>query len=295
MNEAQICCAMGRSSEVSRTKRLFRSLVVGCSVAATMLLGSHANAQVSKLDAVLAKGKVVVGVSSESPPFGFVDEKGVLVGFDIDMAKLIAKSLFGDEKPERIEFVKQSSAARWENVNSGKVDFGIHVATVLPDRVARVAFTEGYIDSGIVVIVKKDSPIKTFADLDNTKYSTAILSTPVQAARAKQFFPKAKAVVLDSTGAQFTAVKSNRVDAAQLDEPVALWYVKQNPDVRILDQRMSAATNNSIFMKPGDFGWWLALNTYVSEMRGGSLYPEYSAIYQKWFGKNPPNAKYYVK
>ncbi len=295
MNETQICCGMGRVAEKSRSRRLFRCLTAGLSIAAAALLTSPAHAQGSKLDAVLSKGKVVVGVSSESPPFGFVDEKGALTGFDIDVAKLIAKSLFGDEKPERIEFVKQNSAARWENVNSGKVDFGIHVATILPDRVARVAFTEGYIDSGIVVIVKKDSPIKTFADLDNAKYSTAILSTPVQAARAKQFFPKAKPVVLDSTGAQFTAVKSNRVDAAQLDEPVALWYVKQNPDVRILDQRMSAATNNSIFMKPGDFAWWLALNTYVSEMRGGSLYPEYAAIYQKWFGKNPANAKYYAK
>lgn len=272
-------------------------LLIGVCIlmAMLMLVTAPARAQASKLDTVLSKGKVVVGVSSESPPFGFVDEKGALVGFDVDMAKLIAKSLFGDENQNRIEFVKQSSAARWENVNSGKVDFGIHVATVLPDRVARVAFTEGYIDSGIVVVVRKDSPIKTFADLDNAKYSTAILSTPVQAARAKQFFPKAKAVVLDSTGAQFTAVKANRVDAAQLDEPVALWYVKQNPDVRILDQRMSAATNNAIFIKPGDFAWWLALNTYVTEMRGGSLYPEYAAIYQKWFGRNPPNAKYYVK
>lgn len=295
MNESKICCGMDQVAEAGRAKRLFRCLTVGFSIAAAVLLASPAHAQSSKLDAVLSKGKVVVGVSSESPPFGFVDEKGALTGFDIDVAKLIAKSLFGDDKPERIEFVKQSSAARWENVNSGKVDFGIHVATILPDRVARVAFTEGYIDSGIVVIVKKDSPIKTFADLDNAKYSTAILSTPVQAARAKQFFPKAKPVVLDSTGAQFTGVKSNRVDAAQLDEPVALWYVKQNPDVRILDQRMSAATNNAIFMKPGDFAWWLALNTYVSEMRGGSLYPEYAAIYQKWFGRNPPSAKYYAK
>ncbi|GAB7542764.1 transporter substrate-binding domain-containing protein [Cupriavidus sp. 8B] len=275
---------------------VLKLIAVAIVCAFTALLSPRwAHAQSSKLDAVLSKGKVVVGVSSESPPFGFVDEKGALTGFDIDIAKLIAKSLFGDDNPNRIEFVKQSSAARWENVNSGKVDFGIHVATILPDRVARVAFTQGYIDSGIVVVVKKDSPIKTFADLDNPKYSTAILSTPVQAARAKQFFPKAKAVVLDSTGAQFTAVKANRVDAAQLDEPVALWYVKQNPDVRLLTQKMTAATNNAVFMKPGDFAWWLALDTYVGEMRGGSLYPEYTAIYEKWFGKAPPNAKYYVK
>lgn len=249
----------------------------------------------SKLDEVLAKGKVVVGVTSESPPFGFVDEKGELVGFDIDIAKLIAKSLFGSADPKHIEFVKQSSAARWENVNSGKVDFGIHVATILPDRVARVAFTQGYIDSSIVVIVKADSKFKTFEDLNKSDVATAILSTPIQAARAKQFFPKAKVTTLDSIGAQFTAVKGGRADAAQLDEPVALWYVQNNKDIRILEQKMSALVNNAVYMKQGDFKWWLALDTYVGEMRSGSLFNDYVAIYEKWFGTKPLNSKYYAK
>lgn len=274
--------------------RKFLSLLTTCLTA--LVLATPASAQEkSKLDEVLARGKVIVGVSSESPPFGFVDEKGELAGFDIDLARMIAKGLFGSDDPSKIEFVKQSSAARWENVNSGKVDFGIHVATILPDRIARVAFTRGYIDSGIVVIVKKDSKFKTFADLDNDKFTTAILSTPVQAERAKQFFPKAKSVTLDSIGAQFTAVKTGRVDAAQLDEPVALWYADKNKDVRILEQHMTAVTNNGIYMKQGDFKWWLALDTYVGEMRGGSMFKDYSEVYTKWFGKAPLNAKYYAK
>jgi polar amino acid transport system substrate-binding protein len=274
--------------------RKLLSLLTTCLTALVLATTAHAEEK-SKLDEVLARGKVIVGVSSESPPFGFVDEKGELAGFDIDIARMIAKGLFGSDDPSKIEFVKQSSAARWENVNSGKVDFGIHVATVLPDRIARVAFTRGYIDSSIVVIVKKDSKFKTFADLNNDKLTTAILSTPVQAERAKQFFPKAKSVTLDSIGAQFTAVKTGRVDAAQLDEPVALWYADKNKDVRILEQRMTAVTNNAIYMKQGDFKWWLALDTYVSEMRGGSMFKDYSEAYAKWFGKAPLNTKYYAK
>ncbi|AVO42380.1 transporter substrate-binding domain-containing protein [Simplicispira suum] len=266
-----------------------------CAVAAGLLMSQAAVAQEkSKLDEVLARGKVIVGVSSESPPFGFINEKGDHVGFDIDVAKLIAKGLFGSDDPKHIEFVKQSSAARWENVNSGKVDFGIHVATVLPDRVARVAFTRGYIDSSIVVIVKADSKFKKFSDLNTEKVTTAILSTPVQADRANQFFPKAKTTTLDSIGAQFTAVKGGRVDAAQLDEPVALWYASQNKDVRVLEERMTAVTNNAIYMKQGDFKWWLALDTYVNEMRAGSMFNDYAASYKTWFGKAPLNAKYYV-
>ncbi len=270
-------------------------VLLGLFLASLFITSTSLAQEKSKLDEVLARGKVIVGVSSESPPFGFVDEKGDLTGFDIDVAKIIAKGLFGSDDPKHIEFVKQSSAARWENVNSGKVDFGIHVATILPDRIPRVAFTRGYIDSSIVVIVKANSPFKTFADLNKSEVTTAILSTPVQAARAKQFFPKAKTTTLDSIGAQFTAVKSGRVDAAQLDEPVALWYAAKNKDVRVLDERMTDVTNNAIYLKQGDFKWWLALDTYVSEMRAGSLFHEYSAAYTKWFGKAPMNAKYYVK
>jgi polar amino acid transport system substrate-binding protein len=250
----------------------------------------------SRLDEVVQRGKVIVGVTSEAPPFGFIDEKGELVGFDIDIARLIAKYLFNnDTSPNRIEFVRQGFAARWPNVESGKVDFGIQVTTILPDRVLRVAFTRGYIDSGIVMVVRKDSPFQKLADLNDEKYTTAVLTNPQQAERAKLHFPKAKMLVFDSIAAEFTALKGNRADGAQLDTPVARWYVKQNPDTRILDQALMPPTNNAVFLKMGDFKWWLVLDTLVGEMTGGSLFPEYSAIYEKWFGVKPVHAKYYVK
>ena len=265
-------------------------------VAALLLTGSAQAQEKSKLDEVLQRGKVIVGVTSEAPPFGFVDEKGELVGFDIDIARLLAKYLFAkDESPKRIEFLKQGFAARWPNVESGAVDFGIQVTTILPDRVLRVGFTRPYIDSGIVMIVKKDSSFKTLKDLDDPKYTTAVLTNPQQAERAKQFFPKAKVLVFDSVAAEFTALKTNRADAAQLDTPVAQWYVKQNPEFRILEQALMPPTNNAIFLKLGDFKWWQVLDTLVGEMTGGSLYPEYSAIYEKWFGTKPLHSKYYVK
>ena len=265
-------------------------------VAALLLTGSAQAQEKSKLDEVLQRGKVIVGVTSEAPPFGFVDEKGELVGFDIDIARLLAKYLFAkEETPKRIEFLKQGFAARWPNVESGAVDFGIQVTTILPDRVLRVGFTRPYIDSGIVMIVKKDSSFKTLKDLDDPKYTTAVLTNPQQAERAKQFFPKAKVLVFDSVAAEFTALKTNRADAAQLDTPVAQWYVKQNPEFRILEQALMPPTNNAIFLKLGDFKWWQVLDTLVGEMTGGSLFPEYSAIYEKWFGTKPLHSKYYVK
>ncbi|MFI4986680.1 MAG: transporter substrate-binding domain-containing protein [Alphaproteobacteria bacterium] len=246
----------------------------------------------SKLDEVMARGKLIVGVTSEAPPFGFVDEKGELVGFDIDIARLIAKATFGDAN--KIDLVRQGFAARWPNVENGTTDFGIQVTTIYADRAQRVAFTRPYIDSGIVVVVKADSAIRKIADLNNAKYTVAHLTAPVQEERGKRLYPQAKFVTYDSIAAQFNAVKLGRADAAQLDAPVAWWYAKDNPDVRILDEWLTDVTSNAVFLRQGDFKWWLYLDTVVAEITGGSLFSQYSAIFQKWFGHPPPHAKYYL-
>lgn len=247
----------------------------------------------SRLDEILARGSLIVGTSSEAPPFGYIDEKGELVGFDVDIARLLAKSIVGDAS--KIEFVRQSHAARWPNVESGKVDFGLQVATIYPDRAVRVAFTRGYIDSGVTLLVKKTSPIRKTTDANSEKISVGHTGSPASRDRSKRYFPKAKEVALDSTSAVFSAIKVGRIDAGQFDVPVARHLASKNPDVRVIEDWMTEPTNNGIFMRPGDFKLWLLLDTLVAEMRGGSLHAEYKAIYEKWFGVSPPHDKYYVK
>ena len=243
----------------------------------------------SKLDEVRARGKVIVGVTSEAPPFGFIDEKGELVGFDIDVAKLIAKGIFGDDT--KIELMKQGFAARWPNTQNGTIDFGIMVTTIYPDRVLQVAFTRPYIDSGIVLVVRKDSPVKTIADLNKAEHTVAHLTAPVQEERGKRLYPNAKFLTFDAISAQFNAVKLGRATACQLDAPVALYYLKDNPEFRMLDEWLTDVTGNGVFLRHDDFKWWLFLDTMVAEMLGGSRFSDYKAIHKKWFGVEPKRAR----
>lgn len=262
--------------------------------ATAFLLTPAVNAdETSKLDEVLEKGHVVIGTSSEAPPFGFVDENGDLVGFDIDIGRLIARQIFGEDG--RAEFLKQGFAARWANAESGKIDFGIQVTTIHSQRPTKVAFTRAYVDSGIVLISKKDSGINRIADANSDSMTVANLTVPVQEQRWKQLFPKAKVLTFDSTAAQFTAVKTGRANAAQLDIAQALYYVRTHPEMTITEDWITPPTNNAIFLRKGDFEWWLYLDTIVSEMRSGYLYTEYAEIYEKWFGRRPAHAKHYVE
>ncbi|MEA2772198.1 MAG: polar amino acid transport system substrate-binding protein, partial [Acetobacteraceae bacterium] len=79
--------------------RLLQSLFV-----TVLVLGAiaSAKAQDSVLDTVLKRDKIIVATYSTSPPLAYVDDKGDLVGFEIDMAHEIAKDLLGD--PNKVEF-----------------------------------------------------------------------------------------------------------------------------------------------------------------------------------------------
>jgi polar amino acid transport system substrate-binding protein len=273
---------------------LARQVVAVLVLAALSLVALAAGAEEkSRLDVVVERGKLIVVTLTTVPPFAFNDDKGQLVGFDIDIARLVAVALFKD--PNKVEFVSVTAEGRWPAIESGRADMGVGGTTTYPDRALRVAFTRPFIDSGISVLVSKKSGIKTVQELNQDRFTVANLNNPQMGDRAKRFFPKAKVLTFDTPSAQFLAVKSGRANALQIDTPSAEYWAAQNKDeLEVLPGLLGASQNNGIFLKPGDFKWWLWLDTAVTEMRTGSWYPQYSEIYQKWFGKNPPAQKFYL-
>jgi polar amino acid transport system substrate-binding protein len=255
------------------------------------IAAAQAPGATSRLDEIVKRDKLIVATFSTAPPFCYTDEAGKLVGFDIDIAKFIAKSLLGDDK--KIEFVTVTSEGRWPAVNSGRADIGIATTTVYPDRALRVAFTRPYIDSGISILVRDDTNVTNLAGLNNAKFTLANLSNPQMADRAKRFLPNVKLLTFDTPAALFTAVKSGQAQAMQMDTPVVNWYAANNKDMKVLPENLAVVQGNAIFMKPGDFTLWLWMDTLVQEMTAGSRYTEYTEIYKKWFGTNPPPQRFY--
>jgi polar amino acid transport system substrate-binding protein len=255
------------------------------------VMGSHAQ---SRLDEIIKRGSLIVGTGSDMPPFGFIDEKGELAGLDIDIGKLLARTMFGDET--KVQFVKQSLGARWENIDNGAVDLGIQGSTIHSQRPLRVAFTRGYIDNEVILIVRKDTKINKAEDLNSEKITIANVNVPNMIEIAKSQWPKAKVNILNGVADQFTAVKVGRAQAALGDLPAMMYYARKSPELKVLrGWHKEGVSNNAIFMKMNDFKLWLAIDTYVSEMLGGFLYDDYSKIYKKWTGADLPHAKYYYQ
>jgi polar amino acid transport system substrate-binding protein len=251
-------------------------LLLPCLAAlAAYAMAGAAWAQESQLDVVLKRDKLIVGTYSTSPPLAYVDDDGKLVGFEIDMAHAIAKDLLGD--PNKVEFVVVQSDGRFPAALSGKIDFGMCSTTITGDRAVRIAFTRPYIDTGGSIIARKDAGIKSIQELNDPKFTYAILNVPPAIARAKEVLPNVKQLLLDSPSALFLAVKTGRATAFAIDKPIADYYEFENKDLMRLDTAgtpFAYVSNDSIFMKPGDFKWWLFLDTWVGELRSGSRYDQ---------------------
>ena len=272
--------------------RKFLGLVAAGIVAVAGIIAAGPVAAQSRLDEIVKRDKLIVATFGTAPPFCYTDDTGKLIGFDIDISRLIAKALLGDEN--KVEFVVVTSEGRWPAVNSGRADIGLASTTVYPDRALRVAFTRPYIDSGISILVRQDAKVNSLKDLNNAKFTLANLSNPQMAERAKRFVPNTKTLTFDTPAALFTAVKSGQAQAMQMDTPVVNWYAANNKELKVLPEPLGVIQGNAIFMKPGDFTLWLWADTVVHEMTAGSRYAEYSEIYRKWFGREPPPQRSYI-
>ena len=107
---------------------------------------------------MLARGKLIVGTGNTNPPWHFLDETGNIAGYDVDIAKIVAKGLFDD--PEKIEFVTQASDARMPNIVTDKVDITCQFMTVTAARAQQVNFTIPYYREGVGLLLTQGRQVQ---------------------------------------------------------------------------------------------------------------------------------------
>jgi polar amino acid transport system substrate-binding protein len=248
-------------------------------------------AHADKLADVLKRGYLIVGTTSSTPPFGFKDEKGELTGFDVDMSRLIAKALFGDAT--KIKFELLSNEARWPALQNDQVDMVAQFATITPSRLVRVGFTPRYFDTGMTVVVQKNSKIKTLADLNDPAVTLASLTVPEQIDLVKGMAPKATLASFSSVDQQSLALRSGRVQAFLVDLPIGIYYAANDPDIRVIPELYGGFQNYGIAYKLGELNWKQFLDGFVTDLTTGYSYIQYTALYKKYFKVSPPPQRDY--
>ncbi len=190
----------------------------------------------STLNKIIKNDTIKVGVKTDAKPFGFISEStGKNEGFDVDIARYIARDILGSDK--NIEFISVNPNTRIEAVTSEKVDMVIATMSITPQRQYFVDFSIPYYVAGQTALVKKNSNIKTFYDLKN-KISIVVLGTNAEQ-NLRRIVPTAKVIGYKTYEDAFKALKENRGQALITDDSILSDYVFQNPDYIILKNKIS--------------------------------------------------------
>lgn len=109
---------------------------------------------------IKARGKVVIGIQGDNPPWGFVNTSGKQEGLDADIGELYGKYL-----GVPVEFVPLEVANRIPALTAGRVDLLFATMAMFPDRAKAVQFSKPYVANTILLIAPKAMEIKTNADM----------------------------------------------------------------------------------------------------------------------------------
>ncbi|MED4599384.1 transporter substrate-binding domain-containing protein [Paenibacillus validus] len=227
------------------------------------------------------RDKFVVGVKYDLNLFGLKDPgTGKVEGFDIDIAKAIAKKVLGDEN--KIELKEVTSKTRIPMLRNGEIDAIIATMTVTEERKQEVDFSDIYFMAGQSFLVKKDSPINGIADIKKgTKVVTAKGSTSAVNVRAKA--PDATVLEFENYAEAFTALKAGQGDALTTDNALLYGMAKQDPNYRVTEGAFTEEPYG-IAIKKGDQEFVTLVNDTLKELKNNG---EYDKIYEKWIGSKP--------
>ena len=127
-------------------------LVILVLISCVFLCGCNKKSEKSTMEEIKDRGYIIVGTKFDTKPFGYI-ENGDLQGFDVDIARKIAKGIFDDES--KVEFIEVTSENRISQLMSSDIDMIIATMTDNPDRREIVDFSYPYYVSGQAVLCKK--------------------------------------------------------------------------------------------------------------------------------------------
>jgi len=169
------------------------------------------------LQKIIDAGKIVLGLDVGFEPMGYYDDKGEIVGFDIDVAKEVAKRLGVELVLQPIDW-----SAKEMELSSGKIDMIWNGMSVTDDRVANMNVSKPYLANRMIIIVAEGSGIATKADLAGKKVAVQAGSSALDAINAE---PEVAASFAEmpkyaDNHSALLDLKAGRVDALVVDEVV---------------------------------------------------------------------------
>ncbi|MQB07694.1 glutamine ABC transporter substrate-binding protein GlnH [Agrobacterium tumefaciens] len=219
---------------------------------------------------------LVVATDTAFVPFEF-KQGDKYVGFDIDLWDAVAKDIGVTYTLQPMDFNGIIPA-----LQTKQVDVGLAGITIKDERKKVIDFSDGYYDSGFLLMVPTDSKIAGPADL---KGKTLAIKTGTSAADyAKSNFKDTELRQFPNVDNAYMELQTGRVDAAMHDTPNVLYYINTagGGKVKAVGEQMMAQQYGMAFPKGSDLV--SKVNASLAKLKKDGTY---TSIYKKWFGAEP--------
>ncbi len=231
----------------------------------------------SALSRIIRAGVIRVGMEVAYFPFEYADKKGNPTGFDVDMAKLIAKELGVKLEIRDIEWT-----GLIPSLQTGKIDMIISGMTRTLTRAKAVTFTDPYFVTGLCALVsRKRSPGLTSVDALNRRGKIIAVKTGTTGDLiAKKRFPKARINRFKDETACVREVVTGRADAFIYDQLSIAKHQKQNPKSTYALLKPFTYEPFAIAIRKGDFDFLNWLNLFLETIKADG---RYRRLYDTYF------------
>ena len=234
-------------------------------------------AKKSTLEAIIKKGELWVGFDSGYMPFEMTNQKGRYVGFDIDIAKEMAKAM-------GVKFVPVNTA--WDDIipslTTGKFDIIISGMTVTQERNLKINFADPYITVGQTILINKkhEKKIKSYKDLNDPKYIVTSQSSTTGEQAARSLIPRCTYKSFKTENEAVLEVINGNADAFVYDLPfcVVMMVMQGKDKLTFLDKPFTYEPLAWAIRK-GDPDFLNWLNHFLRQIKNDG---RYERIYNKW-------------
>jgi polar amino acid transport system substrate-binding protein len=230
------------------------------------------------LDDIKSRGTLRVGMEPGYMPFELTNQKGEIIGFDVDMAKRMAKKL-----GVKLELVSTAWDGIIPSLITGKFDIIMSGMTVTEERAKAVDFADPYIVIGQTALIRKElaGEVKSYKDLDNAKYKIASKLGTTGEIAAKATFPKARYFSYETEQEGIMETVNGKIDAFIYDSPynAVAFAEKGQGKLVFLDQPFTDEPLGWAVRK-GNPKVLELLNGFLKEAKTDGTYDK---IYAKWF------------
>jgi aspartate/glutamate/glutamine transport system substrate-binding protein len=265
-----------------KTEETAASVAPSAGTASTAAAASpEAKIDSKTIDAIKKRGKLVAGVKFDTNLFGLKNpSSGKVEGFDIDIAKAIAKKILGDEN--KLELKEVTSKTRIPMLQNGEIDLIIATMTITEERKQQVEFSDIYFMAGQSILVKKGSPLKSVADLKKGDKVLAVKGS-TSATNIRQKVPDATILEFENYQDAFTALKAGQGIALTTDNAILFGMMKQDANYEVVGGTFTDEPYG-IAMPKGDTGFASVVNQLLGDMKKNG---DYDKLYESWMGVKP--------